>query len=711
MGVWKNDYLKILGVWSLILAYIATSMTLRHHVDSIFQSSLVLLIPISVTVYYLLIKKKDQTSDTYIRGLKVTIYLSYCWSMWMLQQIYAVADYENWIYLVYFLPAFLFYLIHKKSEWYLLSGISLLYLVFHLINQIPNINTGLAQNIVLTLFALGWYFLHKEMFGRYLFFAISLFSIFFAYISYTATTYSEYDTLTISFPSKIAAMIVVTVFYFLLFHFTKEKKLYKTTSVTLLTVWILYVFVDITDLFSILSTNISYILMGSVIVLTIIIELFSSLRKKKNNSVSSKMENWGIHVPYIILSVLISFVFLVSFNFIFLEAIDVEPPLLLFIGSLVAILSHRYIKSVFLQNLTLIFGIFSGLNALVYEQPIYVGLIFGIILIVFLLTAKKHIEKFSLFFLIEIVFFVESMRFFETEKVFLFLSAIHLACYVLAFFIKKENFLLRSLVSYGFIHISIYLTSVYTENEIGFTFFIHTIYIIILLAFIMFNKDIFIKRFSIFIYLITNFLLYQFSLIGPFSLSFVLVCASIILLYNPSKEQNEEEKTEISAKNLRYERAIGVFALLLLLISMGYQEWNYAKGTTVKLEVEDIYARDVKNPYKNQYTYFSYSIQSELNQDTFDHSVVDKKRIPIFIALEKNKNGIYEAGKVIPYDHPNDKKIWIKGFEQYNTIRVGSSNESRVPLLIIQEHSIVKEKRIATVRIAQNGNSRILSIK
>ena len=262
--------------------------------------------------------------------MRVTIYLAYAWSCWMLRNIYGIENEEIWLSISWLLPVLYLYFTDKRPEWYVLGGGALLFFLSNIDETTWFVVSHKWQSIIITIASVIWYRLERKMPGRYLFYTVSLLGLWMVYL---ACLYEGGEP---SYWVKIMCAIFMTVTYMIIFKKIQEGHLYKITTGAILTSWSLYALIDITNLFVNLTMNISYILMGLVGLFVVISQVFFTWQEKKKQT-NTNPQKIGGYVLYVLVSSIGSVLFLASFYFVLWETVR-ESSLIMVVSAALSVL-------------------------------------------------------------------------------------------------------------------------------------------------------------------------------------------------------------------------------------------------------------------------------------------------------------------------------------------------------------------------------------
>lgn len=691
MKGWKNDVLKLLGVCSLLGAYIILTMTMRYSWSTLYQSLAVLGVPAIGIIWYVSVKHVLNVDSFFIRGMRVLVYVAYAWACWMLQNIYGVGNGEMWLSICWLLPAIYLYVINKRAEWYVLGGGTLLLFLLHLNTATWFTVSSGWQSIMITVAALLWYRLGSNTAGRYLFFIISLFELWMVYLTHI------YENEEPNFFVQVICIIIVTAIYVMVFKVIEERNLYKVTAGGILTAWSLYALVDVTNLFANLTMSVAYILMGVVTLFVLLLNQILMWREKKEGQ-NKGHHKIGEYVLYGFISSIGSLLFLASLYFILWEQLQ-ERNIIMIIGasiSLLAIFGYKRLPAKFLRVFLFVFGLMAGVSTLFSDHHYVWGILYALSIFAYWIFATNKIEKHSLWWLLEGIIVTEFIRHMEYTESMGYLVLIHFAFLLYAIW-KKQMFLLRYSFSFGMVYMFLYLLSNYAEKESIFVLSLHGGYTLLLVFIMLYVKDTIIKRIGIGIYLFSNLMMYQSEYIGNYELAWILLVAGILLL------QTEQDKQYVVAYNSRMKKQhawlIGILTTGILISIVVYEEWNYYNGHTVLLELghkieKSEYERDV---------WVSYKLEEEIFEMMRTHELSKEEKAIVYIKL-KEKNETYHAEEIKYNEYPKEDGLWIKGYTSYGYITIGGVR--KVPLELV-----TGEGMYAKVRIGKDGSSRVLGVQ
>lgn len=688
---WKNDVLTLLGVCSLLGAYIILTMAMRYSWSTVYQSLAALGVPLIGIVWYVSVKNVLEVNSLFIRGMRVIVYVAYSWSCWMLQNIYGVVNGELWLSVSWLLPAIYLYVINKRAEWYVLGGGTLLFFLLNLNTATWFTVSSGWQSIMITIAALLWYRLEPNMKGRYLFFITSLFGLWTVYLTHV------YENGEPDFFVKVVCIIVMTALYAMIFKRMEERNLYKVTAGTVLTVWSLYALIDVTNLFVNLTMNIAYMLMGVVTLFVFVLHQFFMWRERKDKRNKSHRKI-GEYVLYACISSIGSLLFLASLYFILWEQLQ-EKNIMMIAGatiSLLAIFGYKKLTAKFLRVFLFVFGMMAGVSTFFSDHHYVCGIVYALSIFGYCLFATNKIEQHSLWWLLEGIIVSEFMQHTDYTAGMGYLVLIHLGFFIYAIW-KKHIFLLRYSVGFGMIYAFFYLLSNYTGKESLFILSLHGSYTLLLVFIMLYTKDVVIKRMSIGIYLFTNFMMYEVNYIGNYELAWILLVAGILLL------QTKQHKPHIATYDSRSKKKhiwfIGILTTGILLSTVMYQEWNYYNGHTVLLELR----YPVEELKYNQKVWISYKLEDEVFEMMQMHEPSEERKELVFIKLKEGARS-YHAEKIRQNEYPKEEGIWIKGYASYGYITIGGMQE-------VPSEFVKGEGMYAKVRIGKDGSSRVLGIQ
>ncbi|MGG2015049.1 hypothetical protein [Bacillus sp. S10(2024)] len=694
MKDWKDDIVRILGVWSLLAAYIVLMMTMRYSWATVYQSLAVLGVPLLALGGYFVIRNVMFANVLFIRGMCVTIYLAYAWSCWMFQNIYGIENEELWLSISWLLPVLYFYITDKKAEWYVLSGGAL----FFFLSNIDEITwfafTDKWQSTMITVASVIWYRFGREMAGRFVFYTTSLLGLWTVYLE------RLYDGGEPNYLIKVVCAIFMTVVYITVFKKIKERNLYKITTGAILTAWSLYALIDITNLFVNLTMNISYLLMGLVGLFVVISQQYLTWQEKKNQT-NINHRKIGEYVLYVFVSSIGSILFLASLYFILSETVR-ESSIIMIVSatlSVLGILGYKKITAKFLRIFSFVFAIMSGITTLITDHHYIWGLLYASCIFGYWLFAKHKAEQYSLWWLLEGIIVSECMRDAEYTTSMSYLVFIHIGFFIFAI-LRKNKCLLRNSVGFEMIYVFFYLLAKYEGADPWFIVSAHGGYIILLVLGMLYVRDTVIKRIGVVIYLFTNFIMYETNYIGNYGLSWMLFLAGIILLLT----KNQQKQENIIKLNRTYKKKhawlVGILSSFILLGTIIQQEWNYYNSTVVLLKLEN----QVEKLGNMKKVWFSLKIEAEANEMMLNRETKKETKVPVFIKLKKDQGKDYHLDQIKLGDYPKEKGIWIKGYMNYGFVTIGSKSE--VPVSLVKG-----EGMYAKVQIAKNGNSRVIGIQ
>ncbi|CAM4271419.1 hypothetical protein BAMA_20755 [Bacillus manliponensis] len=691
MKDWKNDVLKLLGVCSLLGAYIILTMTMRYSWSTVYQSLAVLGVPAIGIVWYGSVKHALHIDSFFIRGMRVLVYIAYAWACWMLQNIYGVGNGELWLSISWLLPALYLYVVTKRAEWYVIGGSSLLIFLLN-INTTTwfTVSSG-WQSIMITVAALLWYRLGTNIWGRYLFFIVSLFELWLVYLTHI------YEHGEPRFFVQVICIIVVTAIYVMVFKTIEERNLYKVTAGGVLTVWSLYALVDVTNLFANLTMSVAYILMGVVTLFVLLLNQILVWREKKEER-NEQRYKLGEYILYGLISAIGSLLFLASLYFILWEELQ-ERNLIMIIGasiSVLAIFGYKRLTAKFLRVFLFVFGVMAGISTLFSDHHYVWGIIYGLIIFAYWIFATNKIEKHSLWWLLEGILIAEFMKHVDETEGMGYLVLIHLLFFLYATW-KKQRFLLRYSFSFGMIYLFFYLLSHYQTEGSTFILSLHGGYTLLLVFIMLYIKDEMIKRIGIGIYVFSNVMMYQSEYIGNYELSWLLLIAGILLL----QTRQNEQYVITYAKRMKKQHVwlIGMLTAGILISTVAYEEWNYDNGNTVLLELGHTIE---KSDYKRD-VWISYKLEEEVFTTMRTHELSKENKAVVYIKL-KEENGTYHAEEIKYNEYPKEEGIWIKGYTSYGYITIGGTR--KVPLELVTGKGMY-----AKVHIGKDGSSRVLRIQ
>ncbi|MDC2864257.1 hypothetical protein [Bacillus sp. BP-3] len=696
MKAWKDDVYRILGVWSLLAAYIVLTMSMRYSWLTVYQSLAVLGVPIIAIVWYFTVRNVMFANVLFIRGMRVTLYLAYAWSCWMLRNIYGIENEKIWLSVSWLLPALYLYFTDKKTEWYVLGGGAVLYFLSNLDEAMWFVVSHKWQSIMITTASVIWYCLERKMSGRYLFYTTSLLGLWMVYL---AVLYEQGEP---NYWLKVVCAIFMTVTYTIIFKKIKEGHLYKITTGAILTAWSLYAFIDITNLFVNLTMNLSYILMVLVGLFVLISQQYFTWQEKKNQT-NIHPRKIGEYVLYVLVSSIGSVLFLASLYFILWETAR-ESSMIMIVGATLSVLAiwvYKKITTKFLRIFLFVFGIMAGITTLVTSHHYIWGLLYAACIFLYWLFAKYKAEQYSLWWLLEGVIVSECMKSVEYTTSMSYLVFIHIGFFIFTI-LRKNKCLLRNSVGFGMIYVFFYLLAKYEGADPWFIVSAHGGYILLLVLGMLYVRDTVIKRIGVVIYLFTNFIMYETNYIGNYGLSWMLFLAGIILLL--TKKQQKQEN--IIKLNRTYKKKhawlVGILSSFILLGTITQQEWNYYNSTVVLLKLEN----QVEKLGNMKKVWFSLEIEAEANEMMLNRETKKETKVPVFIKLKKNQGQgkDYHLDQIKLGDYPKEKGIWIKGYMNYGFVTIGSKSE--VPVSLVKG-----EGMYAKVQIAKNGNSRVIGIQ
>lgn len=694
MKDWKDDIFRILGVWSLLGAYIVLTMSMRYSWLTLYQSLTVLGVPIIAIVWYFAIRNVLFANVLFIRGMRVTIYLAYAWSCWMLRNIYGIETEKIWLSISWLLPVLYLYFTNKKPEWYVLGGGVLLFFLSNIDETMWFVVSHKWQSIIITIASVIWYRLERKMPGRYLFYTASLLGLWMAYL---ACLYEGGEP---GYWVKVVCAIFMTVTYMIIFKKIKEGHLYKITTGAILTSWSLYALIDITNLFVNLTMNISYILMGLVGLFVVISQVFFTWQEKKKQT-NTNPRQIGEYVLYVLVSSIGSVLFLASLYFILWETVR-ESSIMMIVGATLSVLGiwgYKKITAKFLRIFLFVFAITAGITTLVTSHHYIWGVLYGICVFGYWLFAKYKAEQYGLWWLLEGVIISECMRNVEYIAGMGYLVLIHIGFLIFAI-VRKNKFLLRNSVGFGMIYAFFYLLGKYEGADPWFIVSAHGGYILFLVLGMLYVRDTVIKRIGIVIYLFTNLIMYETNYIGNYGLSWMLFLVGVVLLQ--TKKQQKQEG--VIKYNRTYKKIhvwlVSILSAFILLGTVTQQEWNYYNSNIVLLELEN----PVKELEDMKKVWFSLKIEAEANEMMLNRETKKETKTPVFIKLKKEQGKNYHIDQIKLGDYPKEKGIWIKGYINYGYVTIGSTRE--VPVALVKG-----ERMYAKVQIAKNGNSRVIEIQ
>ncbi|WP_020061806.1 hypothetical protein [Bacillus sp. 123MFChir2] len=694
MRDWKDDIVRILGVWSLLGAYIVLMMTMRYSWATVYQSLAVLGVPLLALGGYFVIRKVMFANVLFIRGMGVTIYLAYGWSCWMFRNIYGIENEELWLSISWLLPVLYLYITDKKAEWYVLSGGAMFFFLLNIDEITWFAFTDKWQSTMITVASVIWYRFGRGMAGCFVFYTTSLLGLWTVYLE------RLYDGGEPNYLIKVVCAIFMTVVYITVFKKVKEKNLYKITTGAILTAWSLYALVDITNLFVNLTMNISYILMGLVGLFVVISQQYLSWREKKNQT-NINHRRIGEYVLYVFVSSIGSILFLASLYFILWETVR-ESSIIMIVSatlSVLGILGYKKITAKFLRIFLFVFAIMSGITTLVTDHHYIWGLLYASCIFGYWLFAKHKAEQHSLWWLLEGIIVSECMRDAEYTTSMSYLVFIHIGFFIFAI-VRKNKFLFRHSIGFGMVYAFFYLLGKYEGVDYWFIVSAHGGYILLLVLGVLYVRDIVMKRIGIVIYLFTNFIMYETNYIGNYGLSGMLFVAGIVLLLT-NKQQKQEN---IIKYNGTYKKKhiwlVGIFSVFILLGTVTQQEMNYYNSNIVLLELENPVTElgDMKK------VWFSFKIEAEANEMMLKREIKNETKTPVYIKLKKEQEKNYHIDQIKLGDYPKEKGIWIKGFMNYGYVTIGSTHG--VPVHLVKGGGMY-----AKVQIAKNGNSRVIGIQ
>lgn len=694
MKGWKDDVFKILGVWSLLGAYIILTMTMRYSWSTLYQSLAVIGVPVIGIVWYFAIRNLMFANTLFIRGMRVTLYLAYAWSCWMLRNIYGVGNEEVWLSVSWLLPALYLYVTDKKAEWYVLGGGALLFFLSTIDEMTWFAVSDKWQSIIITIASLIWYRIELKMPGRYLFYTTSLLGLWMVYLE------NLYEGGEPNYWIKVVCAILMTVMYFIIFKKIKEGNLYKITTGAILTAWSLYALIDITNLFTNLTMSISYILMGLVGLFVVISQQFFTWQEKKNQT-QTNPRKIGEYVLYVLVSSIGSVLFLASLYFILWETLR-ESSVIMIVSATLSVLGiwgYKKITAKFLRIFLFVFAIMAGITTFVTDHHYIWGVLYAGCIFAYWIFAKHKAEQHSLWWLLEGIILSECMRATDFSTSMGYLVLIHIGFFIFAI-ARKNEFLLRNSVGFGVMYVFFYLLEKYEGADSWFIVSAHGGYILLLVLGMLYVKDTVIKRIGIVIYLFTNLIMYETNYIGNYGLSWMLFLAGVVLLQ--TKKQQKQEN--IVKYNITYKKKhvwlVGILSTFILLGTVTQQEWNYYNGNTVLLELEN----PVKELGNVKKAWFSFKIEAEANEMMLNREIQKETKTPVYIKLKKGQGESYRIDKIKLNKYPKEKGIWIKGYMNYGYVTIGSTRE--VPITLVKGEGLY-----AKVQIAKNGNSRVIEIQ
>ncbi|MGF9967034.1 hypothetical protein [Bacillus rhizoplanae] len=692
MKGWKDDILKILGVWSLLGAYIILTMTMRYSWATVYQSLAVIGVPIIGIVWYFAIRNVMFANKLFIRGMRVTLYLAYAWSCWMLRNIYGVENEEVWLSVSWLLPALYLYVTDKKVEWYVLGGGTLLFFLSTIDEMKWFTVSDKWQSIIITIASLLWYRIELKMPGRYLFYTTSLLGLWMVYLE------SLYEGGEPDYLIKVVCAILMTIMYVIIFKKIREGNLYKITTGAILTAWSLYALIDITNLFTNLTMNISYILMGLVGLFVVISQQFFTWQEKKNPT-QTNPRKIGEYVLYVLVSSIGSVLFLAGLYFILWETLR-KSSVIMIISAMLSVLGiwgYKKITAKFLRVFLFVFAIMAGVTTLVTNHHYIWGVLYAGCIFAYWMFAKHKAEQHSLWWLLEGIILSECMRGADYSTSMGYLVLIHIGFFIFAI-ARKNEFLLRNSVGFGMMYVFFYLLEKYEGADSWFIVIAHGGYILLLVLGMLYVKDSVMKRIGIVIYLFTNLIMYETNYIGNYGLSWMLLLAGVVLLQTKKQQKNMIKYKRKCEKN--YVWVVGIFSAFILFGTVVQQEWNYYNSNIVLLELEN----PIEKSAHMKKVWFSYQIEEEVNAMMLNHEMRKGTKTLVFIKLKEEQGGSYSVDKIKLNDYPKEKGIWIKGYMNYGYVTIGSTRE--VPVTLVKGEGLY-----AKVQIAKNGNSRVIEIQ
>ncbi|MFD0771949.1 hypothetical protein ACFQZ1_24795 [Bacillus sp. CGMCC 1.60114] len=694
MKGWKDDIFKILGVWSLLGAYIILTMTMRYSWATVYQSLAVIGVLIIGIVWYFAITNVMCANTLFLRGMRVTLYLAYAWSCWMLRNIYGVENEEVWLSVSWLLPALYLYVTDKKAEWYVLGGGALLFFL-STINEMKWFTVSDKwQSIIITIASLIWYRIELKMPGRYLFYTTSLLGLWMVYLV------SLYEGGEPNYWIKVVCAILMTAMYVIIFKRLKEGNLYRITTGAILTAWSLHALIDITNLFTNLTMNISYILMGLVVLFVVISQQFFTWQEKKNQT-QTNHRKIGEYVLYVLVSSIGSVLFLASLYFILWETLR-KSSMIMIVGatlSVLGILGYKKITAKFLRIFLFVFAIMAGITTLVTNHHYLWGVLYASCIFVYWMFAKHKAERHSLWWLLEGIILSECMRNTDYSASMSYLVLIHIGFFIFAI-ARKNELLLRNSVGFGMMYVFFYLLEKYEGADSWFIVIAHGGYILLLVLGMLYVKNSVMKRIGIVIYLFTNLIMYETNYIGNYGLSWMLILAGVVLLQTKKPQKQENIITYIITYKKKYVWLVGILSTFILLGTVTHQEWNYYNSNTVLLELEN----PIEKSAQTKKVWFFYKIEVEANEMMLNRDTKKETKTPVFIKLKKGQGESYRIDKIKINDYSKEKGIWIKGYMNYGYITIGSTRA--VPVTLVKGEGLY-----AKVQIAKNGNSRVIEIQ
>ncbi|MCM3737237.1 hypothetical protein M3215_15875 [Bacillus cytotoxicus] len=694
MKVWKDDMYRILGVWSLLAAYIVLTMSMRYSWLTVYQSLAVLGVPIIAIVWYFALRNVMGANEMFIRGMRVTIYLAYAWSCWMLRNIYGFENENIWLSVSWLLPALYLYFTNKRPEWYVLGGGTVLYFLSNLDEMTWFVVSHKWESIMITIASVIWYRLERKMPGRYLFYTASLLGLWMVYL---ACLFEGGEP---NYWVKVVCAIFMTVTYIIIFKKIQEGHLYKITTGAILISWSLYALIDITNLFVNLTMNLSYILIGLVGLFVVISQVFFTWQEKKNQT-NIHPRKIGEYVLYVLVSSIGSVLFLASLYFILWETVR-EGSVIMIVSamlSVLAIFGHKKITAKFLRIFLFVFGIMAGITTLVTSHHYIWGLLYASCIFGYWLFTKYKAEQYSLWWLLEGVIASECMRAAEYTMSMSYLVFIHIGFFIFAI-VRKNKCLLRNSIGFGMIYVFFYLLAKYEGADPWFIISAHSGYILLLVLGMLYVRDTVIKRIGIVIYLFTNFIMYETNYIGNYGLSWMLFLAGIVLLLTNKREKQENIIKYNGTYKKKHVWLVGILSAFVLLGTVGQQEWNYYNSKIVLLELENL----IKEMGDRKKVWFSFKIEAEANEMMLSRETKKEPKVPVFIKLKRDQDKNYHIDQIKLGDNPKEKGIWIKGYMNYGYVTIGSTRE--VPVTLVKG-----EGKYAKIEIAKNGNSRVIEIQ
>lgn len=694
MKYWKDDIFRILGVWSLLAAYIVLTMSMRYSWLTIYQSLAILGVPIIAIVWNFAVRNVLFANVFFIRGMHVTLYLAYAWSCWMLRNIYGIETEKIWLSISWLLPVLYLYFTDKKPEWYVLGGGALLFFLSNIDEMTWFVVSHTWQSILITIASVIWYCLGRKMPGRYLFYTASLLGLWMVYLE------CLYDGGEPNFWLKVVCAILVTITYMIIFKKIQEGHLYKITTGAILTAWSLYALLDITNLFVNLTMNLSYILMGLVGLFVVSSQVFFTWQEKKKQT-NANPRKIGEYVLYVLASSIGSVFFLASLYYVLWKTVR-ESSIIMIVSAMLSVLGiwgYKKITAKFLRIFLYVFAITAGITTIVTNHHFIWGVLYASCVFFYWLFAKHKAEQYSLWWLLEGVIVSECMKGMEYTTSMGYLVLIHIGFFIFAM-VRKNKFLLRNSVGFGMLYVFFYLLGKYEGADSWFIISAHGGYTLLLVLGMLYVKDIVIKRIGIVIYLFTNLIMYETNYIGNYGLSLMLFLAGIVLLRTKKQQKQENIIKYNGIYKKKHVWLVGVLSTFILLGTVVRQEWNYYNSDIVLLELQN----PVKELSDMKKVWFSFKIEVEANEMMLNRETKKETKTPVFIKLKKEQNKNYHIDKIEVGDYPKEKGIWIKGYMNYGYVAIGSTRE--VPVTLVKG-----EGMYAKVQIAKNGNSRVIGIQ